>query len=91
MQPRVSVVIVNFRSAEHTLTAVEGLRGLDWPMEQLEIIVVDNASGDGSVDILRAGAPDITLVESETNLGFAGGLQPRRGPRHRCLRRLAEP
>jgi GT2 family glycosyltransferase/glycosyltransferase involved in cell wall biosynthesis len=73
VQPRVSVVIVNFRSAEHTLTAIEGVRGLDWPTDQLEIVVVDNASGDGSVDILRAGAPDAVLVESETNLGFAAG------------------
>lgn len=73
MQPRVSVVIVNFRAAEHTLTAVEGVRGLDWPPELLETIVVDNASGDGSVEILRTSAPDITLVESEVNLGFAAG------------------
>jgi GT2 family glycosyltransferase len=69
----VSVVIVNFRSADHTLTAIEGLRGLDWPPDRLEIIVVDNASGDGSVDVLRAGAPDVLLVESAENLGFAAG------------------
>lgn len=73
VQPRVSVVIVNFRSAEHTLTAIEGLRGLDWPSDLLEIVVVDNHSGDGSVDVLRAGAPDVVLVESEHNRGFAGG------------------
>jgi GT2 family glycosyltransferase len=70
---RVSVVIVNYRSAEHVLAAVAGLRALDWPAEHLEIIVVDNASGDGSPQILRADAPDVVLVESATNTGFAGG------------------
>jgi GT2 family glycosyltransferase len=73
VQPRVSVVIVNFRSADHTSTAIEGLRGLNWPADRLEIIVVDNASGDGSLDILRAGAPDACIVESAVNTGFAGG------------------
>ena len=73
MQPRVSVVIVNYRSADHTLAAVEGLRGLDWPPDRLQIVVVDNDSGDGSVDVLRAGAPDIDLVVSDSNRGFAGG------------------
>jgi GT2 family glycosyltransferase len=71
--PRVSVIVVNYRSAEHVLTAVAGLRALDWPAEQLEIVVVDNASGDGSPEILRAGAPDVLVVESPTNTGFAGG------------------
>lgn len=71
--PRVSVVIVNYRSADHTLTAIAGVRALDWASEQLEIIVVDNASGDGSAEILRGGAPESLVVESETNTGFAGG------------------
>jgi GT2 family glycosyltransferase len=73
VQPRVSVVIVNYRSADHTLAAIEGLRGLDWPADHLQVIVVDNDSRDGSIDVLRAGAPDVELVSSETNLGFAGG------------------
>lgn len=73
VQPRVSVVIVNYRSAEHTLAAIEGLRGLDWPTDRLEIVVVDNNSGDGSADILRTGAPDVEVIESATNVGFAGG------------------
>lgn len=68
-----SVVLVNYRSAADVLTAIEGLRGLDWPSEKLQVIVVDNASGDGGVEVLRAGAPEVELIESPTNLGFAGG------------------
>jgi GT2 family glycosyltransferase/glycosyltransferase involved in cell wall biosynthesis len=71
--PRVSIVIVNYRSADHTLAAIRGIRALDWPRSQVEVIVVDNASGDGSCDVLRAGAPEVVLVESTSNTGFAGG------------------
>jgi GT2 family glycosyltransferase/glycosyltransferase involved in cell wall biosynthesis len=72
-EPLVSVVLVNFRGAHDTLEAISGLKALNWPKDSLEIVVVDNASGDDSVEILRSGAPDIVLVESDTNSGFAGG------------------
>ena len=39
---RVSVVIVNFRGPDDTIACLEGVRGLAWPSEQLEVIVVDN-------------------------------------------------
>jgi GT2 family glycosyltransferase/glycosyltransferase involved in cell wall biosynthesis len=67
----VSVVLVNYRGADDTIEAVANLRGLDWPNERLEIVVVENGSGDDSLERLRA--LDVVLVESETNLGFAGG------------------
>jgi len=72
VHPRVSVVLVNYNGADDTLTALEGLRALNWPAEQLEVIVVDNASADDSVKKLQA-VPGITLIQSEENLGFAGG------------------
>jgi GT2 family glycosyltransferase len=37
------------------------------------VVVVDNASGDGSVERIRAAAPDVELVVNDANLGFAGG------------------
>jgi GT2 family glycosyltransferase len=37
-----------------------------------QLIVVDNASGDGSADAIRAGFPHAELVESPVNHGFAG-------------------
>ena len=69
----VSVVLVNFRGAPDTIVALENLRLIDWPMENLEVVVVDNASGDGSAEAIRAAAPWVTVVESPLNLGFAGG------------------
>jgi GT2 family glycosyltransferase len=63
----VSVVIVNYRGAEDTLTCIDGLGGLEWPAEALEIIVVDNASGDDSVEQIAARAPHVTLIASPEN------------------------
>ncbi|HEY8913977.1 glycosyltransferase [Lacisediminihabitans sp.] len=69
----VSVVLVNFRGASDTIEAIRQLGLLDWPQEKLEIVVVENGSGDDSADRLRAAAPHINLVVSATNEGFAGG------------------
>ncbi|MBC7761020.1 MAG: glycosyltransferase [Candidatus Saccharibacteria bacterium] len=69
----VSVVLVNFRGADDTLDAIAHLALVEWPSERLEIVVVDNASSDGSADRIREAAPQVRLVEAATNLGFAGG------------------
>lgn len=71
--PTVSVVLVNFRGTSDTLTAIEHLEAVDWPRDRLEIIVVENGSGDDSGERLRQLGDRITLVESSQNLGFAGG------------------
>lgn len=69
----VSVITINYRGTDDTLRCLDGLRELDWPADRLEIICVDNASGDDSVQRIREAAPDVTVIESATNTGFAGG------------------
>jgi GT2 family glycosyltransferase len=68
----VSVILVNFRGADDTIEAIGHLRQLNWPQHLLEIIVVENGSGDDSLAKLRA-VPKIKVVESRINLGFTGG------------------
>lgn len=69
----VSVVLVNYRGADDTIEAVRALRELNWPERQLEIIVVENGSGDDSLEKLRTIPGKVTIVESDRNLGFTGG------------------
>jgi GT2 family glycosyltransferase/glycosyltransferase involved in cell wall biosynthesis len=69
----VSLVLINFRGADDTIAALAEVKNLDWPADDLEIIVLDNASGDDSVARIRAAAPGVTIIESAENLGFAGG------------------
>ncbi|MGB8231571.1 MAG: glycosyltransferase [Pseudonocardiaceae bacterium] len=72
--PKVSVIVVNYRGAEHSVTCLRALRDdLDWPPEALELICVDNASGDGSAQQIAAAVPQARLIRSDTNTGFAGG------------------
>lgn len=69
----VSVVLVNFRGADDTIEAIRHLAELDWPQDKLEIVVVENASGDDSAARIRKAAPHIKLIVSKSNGGFAGG------------------
>lgn len=69
----VSVVLVNYKGTDDTIEAIRHLGELDWPQDRLEIVVVENASGDDSAERIRAAAPHVVLVESKKNLGFAGG------------------
>lgn len=69
----VSVVVVNYKGADDTITCLDGLRDLEWPAHKLEIVVVENNSGDGSADRIRAAHPDAVLLELTRNTGFAGG------------------
>lgn len=69
----VSVVLVNFRGADDTIEAIRHLDAMEWPADRLEIVVVENGSGDDSADRIAEAAPHVTLVRSAENLGFAGG------------------
>lgn len=71
--PGVSVVVVNYRGTEDTLTCLRALRSeLAYPADRLQLICVDNASGDGGAQQLRA-EPGVHFVQAPENLGFAGG------------------
>lgn len=69
----VSVVLVNFRGADDTIECVRGLQALNWDSDLLEIVIVENGSGDDSLTRLKQLGDDVTLVESAENLGFTGG------------------
>lgn len=69
----VSVVLVNYKGADDTITCLRAFDEVDWPSERLELIVVDNDSQDGSAERIRAAVPHAKVVESGGNLGFAGG------------------
>ncbi|HEY3607612.1 MAG TPA: glycosyltransferase [Pseudonocardiaceae bacterium] len=81
MLPTVSVIVVNYRGARDTITCLTALRNdLDYPADRLQVVCVENGSGDDSARLIRAAVPGVTLVESPTNLGFAGGCNL--GARH---------
>lgn len=67
MSAVISTVIVNYNAGELLRTCVDSL--LNCPLE-IEIIVVDNASTDSSLDALR-GLPCVQIIKNQANVGFA--------------------
>jgi len=70
-RPSVYIVVVNWNGWEYTIRCLDSLRRLDYPTSR--VIAVDNGSTDDSVDRIRTAHPDIELITSPKNLGFAGG------------------
>lgn len=66
-----SVVIVNWNSQEDLMVCLESLARQTH--EELEIIVVDNGSTDGSVDAVHDRYPECVVLAERDNLGFAEG------------------
>ena len=69
--PAVVIVLLNWNGWRDTHACLGSLAGLDYP--NYEVVVVDNASTDGSEAELRKRHPKLTLLQSGANLGFAGG------------------
>lgn len=69
----ISLIIVNYKTGPLTAACVESILKQKLPFP-LEIIVVDNNSGDESVAFLRSDFPEITVIANDTNLGLAAGV-----------------
>jgi GT2 family glycosyltransferase len=68
----VSAVVLNFNGGSLVLGALASLEAQDPPLA--EIICVDNASHDGSPDVIAERFPGVRLVRLERNTGFTGGM-----------------
>jgi GT2 family glycosyltransferase len=66
----ISIVIVSWNAKRYVEECLTSLETLNKDVS-IEIIVVDNASTDGTVGLIRNRFPCVRLVESEKNLGFA--------------------
>jgi GT2 family glycosyltransferase len=70
-KPLVSVIIVNFNGLHHLVRCLPTVRQQTY--SNFEVMIVDNASTDGSAEHVKAHFPDMRLVETGSNLGYAGG------------------
>ncbi len=68
---KISAIVVNWNAREDTRECIESLLKSDHP--GLEVILVDNASSDGSVEYLRNLFPNITILANKENERFALG------------------
>ncbi|WP_258726389.1 glycosyltransferase family 2 protein [Cellulomonas sp. NS3] len=71
--PDVTVVTVTYNGVDLVLDCLDGLAGQHLDGVRAEVVVVDNASADGTADAVARAHPEVRLVRSAVNTGFAGG------------------
>jgi len=64
-----SIIIVNYNVKEFLLNLLDSIRKASKEIST-EVIVVDNASDDGSYEVLREKYPDVKLIVNKENVGF---------------------
>ena len=68
----VAAVVLSWNGREDTLACLRSLAEVTYP--ELDVIVVDNGSRDGSPDAVAAAFPDVQLIRLDRNTGFSGGV-----------------
>ena len=72
MSPDVSILIVTYRCRDAARACLESLSGSE--EDTHEIVVLDNDSDDGTVEMVRSEFPGVRLIASDENLGFGLGV-----------------
>ncbi len=70
--PEVSIIVISYNTRELTLDCIRSVFDQTKSVS-FELIVLDNASSDGSADAIANEFPDIRLIASQDNVGFANG------------------
>ncbi len=71
IEPLVSIITVNYNQIEVTMDLLRSLQKISY--QNIEIIVVDNNSQNDNFDLLKKEFPNVLLIRSNINRGFAGG------------------
>lgn len=69
MKPVLSIIIVNWNTREHLQACLRSVFACP-PAEPFEVWVVDNASSDGSAEMVRQQFPQVHLIANSENLGY---------------------
>lgn len=69
--PRIIIIVLNWNGRDDTLECLESVRKIDYPY--FSTVVVDNGSSDDSVNSIKKRFPDVIVLETGQNLGFAAG------------------
>lgn len=69
--PKVAIVILNWNGLKHLRQFLPSVLASVWP--NLEVVVGDNGSTDGSVAFIRDNYPSVRIIQNDENYGFTGG------------------
>ncbi len=68
-----TVLIVNYNGSRHLGPCLAALAEQTFPRHRFEVVMVDNASADNSLELVRLDFPWVRIVRNPANEGFAGG------------------
>ena len=70
MMPIISIITINYNGLKDTCELMDTL-----PLDDtsIEVIVVDNASREDEATVIQQRYPQVKVIRSNVNLGFAGG------------------
>lgn len=71
-RPLVHILVLNFNRCADTVECLFSLQRISY--EAAKIVLIDNNSSDGSKEKIREMFPNVTIIQNEANLGFAGGF-----------------
>lgn len=69
--PRVCVIVSNYNGRHYLYDCFSSLAALNYPPDAIEVVMVDDASSDGSVEYMRREFPDVRIVVNQRNLRYA--------------------
>ncbi len=72
LQPRVVIIIPNYNLKFDLDECLESLTDTDYP--EFDVIVVDNGSSDGSIDLIQKKQPWVKIIAQKNNYGYASAL-----------------
>lgn len=71
--PELSIIILNYNVKELLINCLESIFANQGKLDLWQVIVVDNASLDSSVEAVKKEYPQVEIFENKSNLGFAAG------------------
>lgn len=72
--PKISIIFPNYNGGNEPLECLSSIEKLNYPSKEIEVIVVDNASTDGSDFQIEKKYPRVKMIKNSQNLGFAKAI-----------------
>lgn len=72
--PKVSIIFPNYNGGKEPLECLSSVYKLSYPMDKIEVIVIDSNSTDGSDLMIKRKFPQVELIKMKENVGFARAI-----------------
>ncbi|OGD85842.1 hypothetical protein A2164_00245 [Candidatus Curtissbacteria bacterium RBG_13_35_7] len=72
--PKITIIFPNYNGGNEPIECLKSIKKLSYPQKNLEVIIVDNDSKDGSKEEIEKKFPEVYLIKNSKNLGFAKAI-----------------